>query len=175
MTTTFDGSLQAILSWRYRETDDFGVRGESRTGKKYTFTVADGTGANQAQWVYRALRTVTPSTTTDDIDLFASLEDVLNIAVRAATIRLLAVKNLSETNGENLLVGGAGAGGNAWGVPWNNNQDAEDTVGPGDLMLKTNFRQGFAVTPTSGDILRILHAGVADIDYELTLWGTSEA
>ena len=174
MTTTFGGTLKIQSSWNYKETDDFGERGKSNQNKKYEFTQADGTGENQAQWVYRAQRTVTPSTTTDDLDLAGILEDVLNIVINAATIRELIVKNLSETAGDDLLVGGAAAGGNAWGVPFNNNQDAEWTLPASGIFAVNAPLAGWAVTATSGDVLRILHGGGSnDISYEIILKGTS--
>lgn len=175
MTTAFSAIIENLLSWAYSESDDFGVKGVSNSGKKYRFPLSNGNGANQAEWVYRSKRTLTASTTTDDLDLFAVLTDVLNLDVRAATIRAISVVNLAEDSGEKLLVGGAGAGGNAWGAPFNNDQDAEVVVGPNSPFLHCDLVDGFVVTPSTGDVLRILHDGVGDIEYEIILIGTSEA
>ena len=174
MTTTFGATLEVKTQWTYSESDDFGERAASKASKKYTLTIGDGTGANEAQWVYRSNRIVTPSTTTDDIDLAAVLQDVLNLTINAATIRAVIVANLASASGDTLLVGGAGAGGNAWGAPFNGDQDAQAVVGPGFPFTFGDTVDGLTVTPTSGDVLRIEHGGGSnDVPYDLILIGTS--
>ena len=101
--------------------------------------------------------------------------------VNLSTVKALLVINLGQrdgsggytlAHGQELLIGGAGAGGNAWGGFLNGDQDAKVTCGPGDSFLWSDRLEGSAVTSGSADVLRVVNNGTLDIDYDIFIIGT---
>lgn len=180
--TSLDLTFKSEVAWRFANTLDLGSTLD--TGQKiYDEPFTNGTGSNNANELWHDVRRITLASTTDDIDLSGSLTNAFGRSVRFTHIKGLRVKNLGtpsgstyvETDGEDILVGGAAAGGNAWGTLFNANQDAEITVRAGGEFILTAPLTGLAITASTGDILRVLHDGSAgDIDYAIWIWGLRE-
>jgi len=81
----------------------------------------------------------------------------------------------TATAGEDLKVGGAGAAGQAWGAPFDGNQDAEIVVRSGGLLFLFSPMDIWSISPGVQDILKIVHAGSAasggDISYLIGIAG----
>jgi hypothetical protein len=112
-----------------------------------TFTA--GLAADQLDNLAPILLTFVASTP-QTIDLTA-LSDVLGLAITAARVRFILIRNLSTTDGFNLLVGGAGT--NEWNGPLSSG--GKLTVGPssagndGAVLLSAPNTTGYPVSSTS--------------------------
>jgi hypothetical protein len=133
--------------------------------------------------VWRDTRLITPSTATDDLDLAGGLTDAFGNTLTFSRVKLVKIENLGTKNGERdytvvtgekLLVGGAGAGGNAWAAWANGDQDAKVTVdGGGVFLIYAPQAPGYAVTAGTGDVLRVALSGSGSnsIYYDIVIFG----
>lgn len=133
------------------------------------FSWASGTGANQADLVFHDTRTLALSTA-EDLDLAGGgLTDQFGTALAFAKVKALLIKS-AAANGGNLEVGGDTASVPLFGA-------AADfiIVKPGGyLFLVAPAAAGYAVTPTSADIIQIANAdGAASATYDIVIIGTS--
>jgi hypothetical protein len=83
------------------------------------------------------------------------------------------ITNTSIVAGDNLLVGGAGGGGNAWTGPFDGDADAKIVVPPDSALLLVNRKAGWTVTNGATDILKIANAGSTNFAYRVAIVGTS--
>lgn len=170
MTTSLTSNFKIQSSWNYVSTDELGIETKGAATKLYSQDLADGTGSEQASFVWRDRRTVTSATTTDDIDLSA-LTDEFGNAISALKIKELVIINLSTTLGQNLLVGGATSGAiqSLFNVGTSQLQ-----VHAGGAIAASSPLSGYTLIPGSEDTLRITHNGAAgDIQYEIVVKGTN--
>jgi hypothetical protein len=131
------------------------------------FTLANGTGANQADSVFTATYVI-GSGATQSIDLKGSLTDALGMAFTPAKLRL--VKIVSKTsNTTNLTLFG-----DANSVPILSTLATTTTLTPGDIFFQTNrSAAGWAVTAGTGDIVKIVNAAGASAVVDVVLIGSS--
>jgi hypothetical protein len=182
--TTLRGTLTASLAWTFTNLPDLNV--PTRTAidtanESNKIDFSDGIGNNQADEMWYDRRLVTASTPTDDIDLYGTESNVYGRTLNFTTIKTLVIFNLGQrdgsggytlAHGEEILVGGAGAVGNAWAGFLNGDQDAKVVVGPGDTFVWSNRLEGSAVTSGTADVLRVVNNGALDIDYDIFVIGT---
>lgn len=170
MTTSFTSRFKIVHSWNYRSTDDLGIETPDSNDYLFTDDLADGTGSEQANFVWRDRRTVTLATTTDDIDLSAIVDGFGN-AISTLKIKSLLIVNRATTSGEDILVGGAASG--AISSLLNGSQTAQETIKAGGAKAWYAPLDGYTVIPGSEDTLRITHNGSAgDIQYDIIISGT---
>lgn len=179
--TTLDASFRLRAAWKFLNTLDISTS-DDKGVLNYTKGLTSGNGENQVQELWHDRRFVAPSSTTDDIDLAGALTNAFGRTVTFATVRALAIHNLgiqgagetfTETAGEDIQVGGAGAAGNAWGALFNSDQDAQITVRSGGILIVTAPLDGITVTAGTGDILRVTHDGTTTtIHYDIVVMGT---
>ncbi|MEP3857289.1 MAG: hypothetical protein ABJM39_09630 [Porticoccus sp.] len=129
----------------------------------------NGTGADQANQAFSDERTLAASTS-ESLDLAGSLTDAFGASITFTKIKAMLVI-ADEGNGDNIEVGGAASNGFASFLG-----DASDVVlvPPGGLFLLTApDADGFAVTASTGDLLKINNAdsGAAGT-YTIVLIGT---
>lgn len=147
----------------------------------YTFndTLADGTGADQANQVYQDLATLAADQIVS-YDLAGGLTDEFGGTVTFTKIKTIMLLNTSTT--ASVLAIGGGTGGNGTNAfdTWCRSQagagagDGSERVlvGPGGVFLL--YRPdvtGYAVTAGTGDILIIEEESTLAASYELTLIG----
>ena len=174
---TLTGDIRIDSKWVYRdsETIDSGERPPEWSrlyNRQHAFTSGVATG--QVNRIFAEHRQVTTSTTTDDLDLAGGLTDIYGDTIVFVAVKELFIVNLATGNADNLLVGGAGAGNNAWGPPFGGSQTAQARCYPNGELLWTGPQNGIPVTAGSQDTLRIQHDGVADsITYGIIIKGTS--
>jgi hypothetical protein len=127
-----------------------------------TFSISDGTGANQASYAYSDTRTLTA--TSENLDVNGVLSDSVGTTIAATKGKFLLIENTHAT--ANLTVGGAAT--NGWVTMFG---DATDkiVVGPGQVLLLTNLSAaGYGITPATGDLLRV-DAGAATVTYTIII------
>lgn len=135
-----------------------------------TNQLASGTGANQADRIWAATRTIAASGT-DDLDLAGVLVDAVGTTLGFARIKgLYVAANAANTN--NVLVGAAAA--NQFAT-WLSAATTSLTVRPGGaFFLFAPDATAYAVTAGTGDILRVANsAGGTSVTYDIVLIGSS--
>lgn len=134
-----------------------------------SIALADGTGADQADQLWTDQRTISASSN-DDLDLAGSLTNALGATATFARIRALYVEAaLGNTN--NVVVGG---GTNPF-VNWVADGTDKVIVRPGGVLLLANRdATGYAVTASTGDVLRIANSGSGtSVTYNVAILGCS--
>ena len=125
-----------------------------------------GTGNNQLDKVFADMRTLTGGAS-ESLDLAASLVDSFGGTITFAKLKVLLIRNLSATqiltigNGSNPLINWVGAGTHTVIIP------------PMGMLLLVAPLAGYAVTPDTGDILKIANSATNPCDYQIVLAGTS--
>ena len=134
-----------------------------------SWTVANGTGADQADLVFRDQRTLA-ATTGEDLDLAGSLTDSFGTTITFARVKMLYVAS-AAANGDTIAVGGAAA--NQF-INWVANATDIVNVSPGGaFMLFAPGATGYAVTAGTGDLLKIYNAHSAEGTYDIVIVGAS--
>jgi hypothetical protein len=134
------------------------------------YQFADGTGANQIKQVYTAQLTLAASAN-QDLDLAGALSNALGQSITFTKIRAIVVR-AAEANTNNVVVGGAPSNGfiGPFGA-------AAHTVAvpPGGLVaLVAPNAAGWAVTASTGDLLRVANSGAGStVTFDILLLGTA--
>lgn len=182
MTRSLAVKVRTKIEWVYEDTLDLStVKDDDLVSLLKSLT--NGTGSDNVNRMWHDRRRLSQSSGTDLLDLSGGLTDVFGNTLTFAKIKVLFVQNKGirsgstyvQTPGQDILVGGAGAGGNAWAAWLNNNQDAEVRLRSGGVLLATCPEEGWAVHPGTKDILQITWDGSAasgdDIDYDVFIAG----
>lgn len=163
LTATIKAGLTAVHS----SVLDLGtVEFEPTVGK--TIPLASGTGADQADQLWTDQRTIAASGT-DDLDLAGSLVNALGATVTFARIRAIYVEALA-TNTNNVVIGAAAS--NQFVGPFGASTHTI-SVKPGGVTLMANRdATGWAVTASTGDLLRIANSGgTTGVTYNIAIVG----
>jgi hypothetical protein len=172
MADTLAVDLKASVTWLFSEGLDLSTVSDNAK-LEYALSTADGTGADQADKLWHDQRTVN-ATSNDDLDLTA-LTNVLfgsTVTVNFVKVKAILIVNTSTTSGQVLRLGGAGAG-LAFATPFNGSATAVVEVGADSCLMLMNKKDGWTVTPTTGDILRIANPNAAAVTYKIAIIGTS--
>ena len=183
-TKTLTAKVRSKSSWTYTNRDD--MSGPTDVGvMEPTTNFTSGTGALEVNAMWRARRLITHATTTDDLDLYGGLTDSFGVSLSFSVIKYIAIENKGTPNaagtawtispGQDILIGGAGAAGNAW-APWaNDNKDAEMRLRAGGMFVMSAPSEGWNVGAGSDDILRLLWDGSVasggDTDVDIVIMG----
>lgn len=140
--------------------------------KNWTVSFADGVAAGQANRVWADTRTIAASGT-DDIDLSGALLDAFGAADVFVKVKTIVV-TAAAGNTNNVVVGGAASAqfGSIFG-------DVTDkvVVRPGGvfaLSVGSGDLNGYAVTATTADILRVANSGAGtSVTYDILVIGTA--
>lgn len=168
--TTLEAALIALnIAASITNLNDVGT---ARHSMPFTpsFSLANGTGANQANAGFADIRTLTASST-ENLDLSGSLLDAFGNTLAFTKIKAMVVLAAS-TNTNDVLVGGASS--NGFITPF---ADATDIarVRPGGLLVMVSpDATGFAVTAATGDLLKVANsAGSTSVTYTIILIGVA--
>jgi len=133
--------------------------------------LADGIGAGQADRMWSARRTIAASGT-DDLDLVGALTDAFGAVTAFARVRGLLVK-ASAANTNNVIIGGAAA--NTQFASWLGSATDRVVVRPGGfVLLGAPDAVAYAVTPGTGDMLRVANSGAGTpVSYDVVIIGAS--
>lgn len=136
-----------------------------RVEADYTKLFASGTGANQANALYHAARTLAASAT-EDLDLNASLTDAFGNSITCTKLKALSIfARAANTN--NVLVG---AGNTTITTIFSATNDRL-IIRPGGLFILTApDATGAALTAGSADVLTVANsAGGSSVTYEIAV------
>lgn len=159
-------NLQLTVNSTLTETLDLSTPRDSLV-MNLSDALATGTSANQADVLWHDSRLL--SATSEDLDLAGILTDGLGNTVTFVTVKAIVIHNTSTTATESLAVGGAAS---AQFVNWVGAADDEVNVGPDGVFLLWSPIDGYDVTATTGDLLKI-DSGADNITYEIAIIGTS--
>lgn len=162
-------TLRAAIAYMLTGTPDLGEAKAQFQGFVDT-VMQSGTGDNQADKVFADTRTLA-SSANEDLDLAGgSLVDPLGAPVTFAKVKAIIVR-AAAGNTNNVVVGGAAANAFQGGFGAANDTHA---VPPGGVFLASAPKAGWAVTPGTGDLLRIANSGGGtSVQYDIEIIGTS--
>ena len=160
-------TLQMILNSQFSKSQDLSTAKDNLNFKKI-FQIANGIGANKAESIFHDQRTLGVSAN-EDIDLNGVLTDAFGAVIPFTKIKTLIVFG-SELNTNNVIVGGAAT--NQF-INWVGAVTDTIIIKPGGiLMLHDPSAGGYAVTPATGDLLRMENsAGGTSVTYDLIVIG----
>lgn len=183
MTLNLTLDARAKVYWTYRDIGELSTP-EDNDSLTVLTRLAHGAGNGQVNRMYVARRTLTSATSTDLLDLSGSLLDQFGNTISLVELKVLIIVNRgepdgagdwTETAGQDVLIGGAGAGNNAMAAFFNGNQDAKLTLRSGGILLLTAPNDGYVVLPGSQDVLQVDYYGGeasgGDIEYDIALAG----
>jgi len=128
-----------------------------------TISLANGTGASQANKVYATTLAITTGATTD-VDLAGSLTDALGAAFTPSKVKAVYIYS-APTNTTNLTLFG-----DTNSVPILNTAATTVTLLPGGMFLLVEPpNAGIAVTGATGDIIQIANAAGATASVDLVV------
>ncbi len=173
MADTLSTDVKASLAWLFQDQLDLSTVADTAR-LEYSRSLADGTGADQADKVWHDQRTVAASSN-DDLDLTNLTSTIFGstVTINFVKIKAILLINTSTTSGDELRLGGAGAVGNAFAAPFNGDQDAVVYVGADSSLLLSIISVGWTVTGGTADILRINNPTGNAITYRIAIVGTS--
>lgn len=189
MSTALTGRMLLQLAWDFQNNDGVAITKEDDS-HRYAEDFADGTGDDQVNQMWRDRREVTAATGTDDIDLAGTLTNQFGQTVTFSAIKAILIRSRglpaagndgsstdtwTETDGQDLLVGGAGSAGNAWASLFDGNQDAKVRVRSGGFIVAYAPNDAYSVVAGTNDILRVAWDGNLasgdDIEYDIVILG----
>lgn len=166
MAITFTGNLDVRFQGFLNNPPDIGSLGQS-IDYRQSYTLANGTGAGQANMLWSDTRTINASSS-EDLDLAGGLTNVFGSTITFTAIKGIMIKAASG-NSNNVLVGGDANGFIGWV------SDATDIIvvkPDGIFLLYDPSAGGYSVTGGTGDILQIANSGAgSSITYDIILWG----
>jgi hypothetical protein len=172
MADTLSVDLKASLTWLFSEGLDLSTLNDNAK-LEYAQSTTDGTGADQADKLWHDQRTVNAASH-DDLDLTALTNSIFgtSVSISFAKVKAILIVNTSTVSGDILRMGGAGAG-QAFAAPFNGSATAEVEVGADSCLMLVNKKDGWTVTPATGDILRVANPGGSAVTYKIAIVGTS--
>lgn len=166
---TLSASLKAAITAAYQGSPDVGTLKQDLNFTAAA-SLANGTGANQANALWVDTRTLSASAT-ENLDLAGVLVDAFGNTLTFTKVKAILVE-AADANVNDVVIGGAAS--NAWAAMFG---DATDTikVRPGGFfMLVAPNVDGLAVTAGSGDILKVANsAGSTSVTYTIVIIGVA--
>lgn len=141
----------------------------SRIAKALSISLTDGTGAGQADTIFKDTRTLTASAT-EDLDLAGALTNVYGVTTTFARIKALIVLAASgNTNNVNVIRPASN------GVPlFLAASDGLPVKPGGGFAWFAPDATGIAVTATTGDLITLTNsAGTTSVTYDIIIIGAS--
>lgn len=168
--TILRARLFSKLGWNYSNVDSDGLAALDIDSLQAELVLRPVDGVRPINLLWHDERTVGVVSGTDYIDLNEIITDLFGSGLSYSQIMSLMVVNLSTIDGDNLLIGGAGAAGNGWGSPFNSNQNTQLVLQANSPVL-LGCRAGLGVTGTQ-KVLKISYAGIsASIGFFICLIG----
>ncbi len=162
---SFTGKVQALIQWAL--TGGSGVTAASASSSMPDFLTnfTNGTGDGKAQGVYTLSGSISASANSD-IDVAGALSNALGTTVAAAKIKAIAIRNKATTTGYTLRIGGSAS---AAITTIMGGTSPYIVLGPKGWIVLNNPFDGYAVTATTADILRLTASG-GDVTYDLAIF-----
>jgi hypothetical protein len=184
MTTSLAAYIDMLFQWEYESASPELSTPMDRATHRTTHTFTDGTGSLQSNLLFHDRRRLTPASPTDLLDLAGGLTDVFGNALTFSYVKGIKIANKgvpnaspatawTKTTGEDLEVGaGAAFMSSIWGGASSTGTE-KLIVRSGGALVLTAPHDGYLVTATTADILRISLEGngVNDVDYDIIIVG----
>lgn len=167
-TTLTSAGLELSLRWLFENELDLGNALDSNS-LPISVSLADGTGADQAEIVWHDRRTLAAAGV-DNLDLAGGLVDAFGNTLAFTSLKALVLKNRGTASDDVLDIGGHATA--ALSSPFGAAND-KLKLGPDGLLLLWNpSAAGYSVTAGTADILRIENTGGNSLDYDIVMIGT---
>jgi hypothetical protein len=133
-------------------------------------SLGSGTGANQADRMYTATRTLAASAA-EDLDLAGTLLDAFGTVITFARVKALLFR-ANAANANNVVIGNAAANGF---ISWVGSATDKITLRPGGFFaLVAPDVTAYVVTPATADLLHVLNGGAGtSVTYDVAIIGAS--
>ena len=133
-------------------------------------SLANGTGANQADEMFSDTRTLGASSN-EDLDLAGTLTNAFGDTITFARVKVIKVSAASG-NGGNIVLGAAAT--NTFTGPFGAATHTISIPAGGEILLMAPDATAWAVTAGTGDLLRVANDdGLASGDYTITIIGAT--
>lgn len=169
MANTLSSEIKVSCGWIQKEALELSTVVDSAR-LELVRSLAYGGGADQASVVWHDERTVAGGGN-DDLDLAGGLTNSIfgsSVATSFARVRAILIVNTADSPGGVLRVGG---GSNPFATPFAGGGGSQVEVGADSALLLSNKKDGWTVTPGTGDILRIHNPGATPIAYRIVILG----
>lgn len=155
-TSLVIGGIRAGFSWSFTKSTTFGSDTSNSGAFSYGSSLTSGTGAGTASVFYADEITIAAGATTN-LDLAASLTDIFGASISFAKIRLLYIEVLATdaSTGTSISVGGHASA--ACASFFGDSSDKIKVKNGGCFQLSCKDAAGYAVTATTGDIIKIVN------------------
>lgn len=141
-------------------------------------SLASGTGAGQANQLFRTQRTLAGSAV-DSVSVYnfafnggAAGSDPLGEALAMLHVKMIIVQNLAPAESDELQLFGDGTSA-AWTSPVGSNTDLVQLYGGASLVLFDTIGVGYPVVSPTNHLLKIHNVGSASVTYNLIVVGTT--
>ncbi len=173
MADTLSAELSLGLTWLLEDVLDTSTVADTAR-LAFATSWRDGTAVDQADQLWHAQQTLAASGVVS-LDLTNLSRTVFggSLTVNFAKVKALVLVNLATTSGLDLLIGGAGVGGNAWAAPFNGDKDAKLVLPADSALVLVNRKSGWTVTNASSDVLKIENPQASAITFKAALIGTT--
>jgi hypothetical protein len=163
------GSLSIVVDLIASKTIATGLIASVPVRKTFAWSIANGTGADQANELYVAERTV-GSGATDSLDFSGTLEDLFGDTFVLAKLKALIIGNRAGSTTNLTVQRPAGA----VGVPlFLAVSDALAPLTPGNAMcVWYRAAAGIGVTAATADIIEVVNSAGASNTYDIIAIGT---
>jgi hypothetical protein len=171
MATDLTLNVGANVKWTYKnEITDVGDTTQT-SSFSYKSTLANGTGASQADKFYVVSPTIAASGTLS-LDLAGSLTDLFGNTITFARIKGVYIQFASTNTASDVTVGGAAS--NPATLFFADATDKINIQKTGSFLISRTDATGWPVTAGTGDILKIANndSGNAAI-LQIVIWGAS--
>lgn len=164
---TLSASLKAAITALYAGSPDVGTL-KQELAYSATASLANGTGANQANSLWIDTRTLAASAN-EELDLAGVLTDAFGGVLTLTKVKALLIE-ADDANVNDVLVGGAAS--NAWAAMFGDATDVLKVKPGGFFMLVAPDANGLAVTAGTGDKLKLANSGGGTgVTYTIVLLG----
>ena len=167
-TASFTGQVVLAPNFKHYGASDLSNPTEL-IGTLYSQVMASGTGANQMNMLWHDQRSLA-ATTGEDLDLAGSLVNSFGVTMTFVRVKFLYIGAASANNG---LIQVGGAAGNQF-INWvADSSDIVNVRAGGFACFFAPDATAYAVTATTGDILKVYNSGAAAGTYDIIIGGAS--
>lgn len=165
MADALTATVRTVMFWNRTQDQDIGATVNTQNDQR-TYAITDGSGAQQADLVYAARRTITANSL-EEIDLRDITQTTFGVSVEFdfRQLRLIRLRNDETTAGRVIRVGVD---------PGRPSVVYAAEVGPGSEWFSINHNDAWQVTEDNR-LLYIANPSAATVNYSLWLVGTSVA
>ncbi len=168
MAQSLTSSIKISATGALTDSPDLGSIGYNLSYTTPNFSFANGTSANQANQIWTDTRTITASSS-ENLDLAGVLANALGTTLTFTRIKAIII-NAASGNTNNVLVGGHASA--AFSTMFGDATDVLVVRPGGSFCLVAPDATAYAVTATTGDLLKIANSGSGtSVTYDIILIG----